>query len=231
MPLNEKNQENKLSKPTEEESDEWMVTYADAMTLILGFFVLILSMSVIQQSKFEVISKGINEGLLKKEPTAQLSPLADLQKNLSDTLVDHQMIPDEAIESGENYLKIDLPGRILFATASAELSPGSQHLVEEIATKIKNFPLEGFEVEIEGHTDNVPIHCERFASNWELSSSRAISVLQVFLEAGWDKHKLKAIGYADSFPKVANLDAQGHAIPENQQQNRRVEIKISKKYI
>ncbi|MBF6058600.1 MULTISPECIES: OmpA/MotB family protein [Thiomicrorhabdus] len=229
--MNDNSKENKLGKPSEEESDEWMVTYADAMTLVLGFFVLILSMSVIQQSKFEVISKGIDEGLLKKQPTAQLSPLADLHKNLSDTLVEHQMIPDEAIESGENYLKIDLPGRILFATASADLNPKSLELVEEIAKKIKNFPLDNFDVEIEGHTDNVPIHCERFASNWELSSSRAISVLQVFLDAGWDKHKLKAIGYADSFPKVANLDEQGHAIPENQQQNRRVEIKISKKYI
>ncbi len=231
MAMNDNSKENKLGKPSEEESDEWMVTYADAMTLVLGFFVLILSMSVIQQSKFEVISKGIDEGLLKKQPTAQLSPLADLHKNLSDTLVEHQMIPDEAIESGENYLKIDLPGRILFATASADLNPKSLELVEEIAKKIKNFPLDNFDVEIEGHTDNVPIHCERFASNWELSSSRAISVLQVFLDAGWDKHKLKAIGYADSFPKVANLDEQGHAIPENQQQNRRVEIKISKKYI
>lgn len=217
----------KLKKP-KEERDEWMITYADAMTLILGFFVLILSMSMINQNKFEAVSEAINQGLLKKGEKDKISPLKDLEKNLSNTLLEHQVLPSEALEAGENYLKINLPGNILFATGSADLGDKSTRLITAIADNIKAFPLPEYNIEIEGHTDNIPIHTTRFPSNWELSSSRAISVLQVFLQQNVDDIRLKAIGYADTRPKVPNLDPQGNAIKNNQKQNRRVEIKIAK---
>lgn len=216
----------KLKKPKEETGEEWMITYADAMTLLLGFFVLIVSMSIISQEKFEAVSEAINQGLLKKEEQNQ--PLKELNQNLTSTLQSHQVLPHEALDLGENYLKIELPGKTLFATGSAELGDKSTQLIAAIADNIKAFQLEGFNIEIEGHTDKIPIHSNRFPSNWELSSSRAISVLRVFLDQGVDSNKLKAIGYADTRPKVANLDDQGNPIPTNQQQNRRVEIKIAK---
>ncbi|QKI88563.1 OmpA/MotB family protein [Thiomicrorhabdus xiamenensis] len=218
----------KPKKCSSEESDDWMVTYADAMTLVMGFFVLILSMSMINQSKFEEVSAAINEGLLKKEKKQTISPLNELNKNLSQTLLEHQVLPQEAIEQGDNYLKIDLPGNILFATGSAELGGGSSRLIADIANDINAFSLPEFNIEIEGHTDDIPISTVRFPSNWELSSSRAISVLQVFLAQGVDGNRLKAIGYAETRPKVPNKDAQGNAIKQNQKLNRRVEIKIAR---
>lgn len=218
----------KPKKCSNEETDDWMVTYADAMTLVMGFFVLILSMSMINQSKFEEVAAAIDEGLLKKEKKQTVSPLNELNKNLSQTLLEHQVLPQEAIEQGDNYLKIDLPGNILFATGSAELGSGSSRLIADIANDINAFSLPEFNIEIEGHTDDIPISTVRFPSNWELSSSRAISVLQVFLAQGVDGNRLKAIGYAETRPKVPNTDAQGNAIRENQKLNRRVEIKIAK---
>lgn len=216
-----------LKKPTEE-NDDWMVTYADAMTLVMGFFVLILSMSIINQNRFEEVSQAINSGLLKKEHKQEISPLKDLQTNLSNTLLAFQVLPSEAIEAGDNYLKIDLPGNILFDTGSSELGLKSNNLIAAIAQDIKNFPLPEFNIEIEGHTDDIPISTARFPSNWELSASRAISVLQVFLQQGVDGNKLKAIGYADTRPKVPNTDKIGNPIAANQKLNRRVEIKIAK---
>lgn len=216
-----------LKKP-KKENDEWMVTYADAMTLVLGFFVLILSMSMINQSRFEEVSEAINQGLLKKKEQKEVSPLKDLRENLSDTLLQFQVLPSEAIEAGENYLKINLPGNILFETGSAELGQKSSELIAAIANDFKQFPLPEFNIEIEGHTDNIPIRTVRFPSNWELSSSRAISVLRVFLEQNVDGNRLKAIGYADTRPKVPNTDQIGNPIPVNQKLNRRVEIKIAK---
>lgn len=215
-----------LKKP-QEEHDEWMITFADAMTLVLGFFVLILSMSIINQNRFEEVSGAINQGLLKKEQH-QESPFKDLQADLSKTLLQHKIFPTEAIEIGENYLKIDLPGNILFATGSAELGLKSHELITAIAADFKRFPLPGFNIEIEGHTDDIPIKTVRFPSNWELSASRAISVLQVFLQQGVDGNRMKAIGYAQTRPKVPNSDAIGNPIVENQQLNRRVEIRIAR---
>ena len=215
-----------LKKP-QEENDEWMVTYADAMTLVLGFFVLILSMSIISQNRFEEVSNAINQGLLKKQQH-QEAPFKDLQADLSKTLLHHNVLPSEAIEIGENYLKIDLPGNILFATGSAELGEKSDKLIAAIASDFKNFPLPGFNIEIEGHTDDIPISTVRFPSNWELSASRAISVLQVFLKQGVDGNRMKAIGYAETRPKISNTDAIGNPIAENQQLNRRVEIRIAR---
>ncbi|BBP46710.1 membrane protein [Thiosulfatimonas sediminis] len=216
----------KLKKPKEEEQNEWLVTYADAMTLILGFFILILSMSIINQNRFEEVAQGLNDGLLKKEQ--EIKPLKALNANLKYTLLQHSILPQDALEMGDNYLKINLPGSMLFATGSAELGSKSKKLLADIAHNIEGFELPDFNIEIEGHTDNIPINTPRFPSNWELSSSRAISVLHVFLAQGIDGNKLKAIGYADTRPTAPNLDAQGNPIANNQQQNRRVEIKIAK---
>jgi len=198
------------------------------MTLVLGFFVLILSMSMINQNRFEEVSEAINQGLLKKKEQTEISPLKDLRANLSETLLEFQVLPSEAIEAGENYLKIDLPGNILFKTGSADLGLKSSELIAAIANDIKDFPLPEFNIEIEGHTDDIPISTLRFPSNWELSSSRAISVLRVFLEQHVDGNRLKAIGYADTRPKAPNTDKIGNPIPANQKLNRRVEIKVAK---
>lgn len=212
----------------EEDGNEWLITYADAMTLILGFFVLILSMSIINQSKFADVSEAIAQGLLKKEVPLIESPFKALNTRLRNTLIEYDILPEQALMQEKDSLKIDLPGHILFATGSSQLQPSSQRLIADLARDIRAFDLQDFSIEIEGHTDDIPIQTERYPSNWELSSSRAIQVLQVFLEQGVDGNKLKAIGYAQTRPKVPNREANGQALPDNQQLNRRVEIKIAR---
>ena len=81
-------------------------------------------------------------------------------------------------------------------------------------------------VEVEGHTDNVPISTARFPSNWELSSLRAVNVAKLLEAVGVKKDQLSAIAYADTRPKQPNLDSGGVAIPENQAMNRRVVVHV-----
>ncbi|MDR9499421.1 MAG: flagellar motor protein MotB [Hydrogenovibrio sp.] len=210
----------------ENSQDEWLITYADAVTLILAFFVLIFSISEISQTKFEALQTSLGHELLKKEEV--VNPLEKLETNLSEILETHDISPEEALNLNENQLRIDLPGELLFRSASTDLSPESQRLLRSVADEIKAFPLPNYLIEIEGHTDDVPISTTRFPSNWALSSGRAISVLKVFFESGIDKHRLKAIGYADTRPKVPNEDEFGRPIPENRAENRRVEIKVAR---
>jgi chemotaxis protein MotB len=81
-------------------------------------------------------------------------------------------------------------------------------------------------VEVEGHTDNVPISTATFPSNWELSSLRAVNVAKLLETVGVKKSQLSAIAYADTRPKQPNLDAGGVPIPENQAVNRRVVVHV-----
>lgn len=211
----------------ESETEDWLITYSDAITLLLAFFVLILSVSEINQSKFEQVTKSINEDLLEKEEYR--SPLLDLENSLSFVLIQNNIELESAITTSDNFLKIDLPSEILFESASSELEPGSVRLLSEIADRIKSFNLNNFDIEIEGHSDDSPINSLRYPSNWELSSSRAIAVLRIFIQRGVQQTKLKAIGYAETKPKVPNRDSLGNPIKNNQKLNRRVEILIAKK--
>ena len=85
-----------------------------------------------------------------------------------------------------------------------------------------------YQITIEGHTDDAPISTAQFPSNWELSTARASAVVHYFLEQGIAAQKLRAAGYADTFPVAPNRDSAGKPIPENQARNRRVVIKLEK---
>lgn len=214
----------KGNSSSSDDSDDWLLTYSDMVTLLLTFFVLLLSVTDIKQAKFEALNQSLNEGMLRKE--ALVNPLKDLEKSLSTVLKQYEVDPKKALQLNDNSLKVDLPEKLLFATASTDLSNESVSMIGEIAREIKAFPLTNYQVEIEGHTDDIPIHTPRFPSNWELSSARAIRVLQIFFDVGIDNYRLKAVGYADSRPKLANKDDQGKPIPDHQSQNRRVEIVV-----
>lgn len=216
----------KPTKPSEEAENDWLITYADAVTMLLAFFVLIFSVSEVRQAKFEELNDNLGETLLRKERVE--NPLKDLQNSLSGVLEEHKINANEAISLSDLELKIDLPGELLFKSASTDLGVESIRLIQELAARIKGFPLKNYAIEIEGHTDDVPINNPRFPSNWQLSSGRAIEVLKLFFSAGIDKERLKAIGYADTRPKLPNRNKAGEPISENRAQNRRVEIKVSK---
>ncbi len=81
-------------------------------------------------------------------------------------------------------------------------------------------------IAIEGHTDDNPVANTRFASNWELSAARATNVVRLFGDAQVPLHRMRAVAFADTQPKVANRDAAGQPVPANQAQNRRIIIRV-----
>jgi chemotaxis protein MotB len=87
-------------------------------------------------------------------------------------------------------------------------------------------PYDLYYVDVEGHTDDVPIHTPQFPSNWELSTLRATGVVRYLIKIGLEPDRLKAAGYADVNPKVPNLDLFGAPIPENRAKNRRIVIRL-----
>lgn len=118
------------------------------------------------------------------------------------------------IEQGR--IVINLPENVLFATGSATINAGGQETLRQVSALLAQFPDRRFQ--IEGHTDNVPIHNARFASNWELSTGRALSVVHLMIREGVATTNVSAAGFGEFHPRADN------ATPEGRTLNRRIEI-------
>jgi len=113
-----------------------------------------------------------------------------------------------------------------YDAGSAEVGAQAKSIIDRVIVAIKGINYYPFHIDIEGHTDNAPIHTMRYPSNWELSVSRATNIVKYVLGQGIAPDRLKAAGYADTKPVLPNKDAQGKDIPENQAKNRRIVIRI-----
>ena len=131
-------------------------------------------------------------------------------------------------QKGDRLTTIEISSAAFFGSGSATLSGPGRAILQDVAATLGTDKLRDYHVTVEGHTDDSPITTAQFPSNWELSTARASAVVHFFLDHGIPALRLRAAGYADTFPVVANRDAAGTAIPENQARNRRVVIKLEK---
>ena len=183
-----------------------IVPYADMMTLLLVFFIFFFMLRDVELG-WKVLAKKNTEKIQKDEII--------VQKAIIDTL------------SKLNERVINIPGYILFDSGKAELKWNAQTFLAKVADHIKeiikNDP--NWQIRIEGHTDNIPIHNSRFASNWELSTARALSIVKFFIRNGYFKpDQMQIMGYGEFKPVVPN------DTPSHRQMNRRVEIILYKNY-
>ncbi len=205
----------------------WAVTFADMMTLILSFFVLLYSFSNLEAEKFKAIAGSLRQafGLQGQAPAAAV-PLArgtPVREQQQLDLVAQLRQATEQAGLGERGaavvtyrgVALRLEGEALFDSGSAELKPQVLPLLARIAKIAVSSP--GL-LEVEGHTDDIPISNARFPSNWELSSARAGSVVRYLQSCGVAASRMRAVGYADSRPLAPNT------VQENRARNRRVEF-------
>ena len=215
----------------------WITTFSDLMSLLLTFFVLLLSFSTTSQEDFEKAIGALQGalGVLAGEPimtspikmhvpiirgdiTEARPTLKDAQAEIEQEIEAQQQQENVEVMQGPEGVIIRIRDQALFATGKADLKPEIMPLLNTIGAVISRMPNE---VEIEGHTDNVPISNDEFGNNHWLSSARALQVLDVFAnEVGIEPQRLSAVGHGEFKPLVENDS------PENRSQNRRVEIKI-----
>ena len=176
-----------------------MTPYGDLMTLLLVFFVFFFILSDIDKSQ-----RIIEQNAKLSEEQAKIDSLLDLNETV-----------------------ITIPGEILFSSGKAELRWQSLRALAQVAENIKREigNEEGWQIRIEGHTDNVPISTVKFESNWDLSMARALSIVKFFVENDFfPPDQLQAMGYGE-FKPIAPNDTD-----ENKRKNRRVEIRLTRKY-
>lgn len=218
----------------------WLITFNDLMTLLLTFFVLLFALSNMDYTKTEHIQKALQSalGVLQKGGMSKVNIVPQLAEapgepasaspgqpkklvSVPDLVKGLEAEPGVGVSFTAQRVAILLKESILFESGNAELSDAAFPLLDKVAVVIRQF---SDPVVVEGHTDNVPIHTERFPSNWELSTARAVSVVEYFVaQAAIAPQRLAAAGYGASRPLVAN------DTPEDRAKNRRVEIVLELK--
>jgi chemotaxis protein MotB len=222
-----------FGKRDEEEEDDssWIETYADAVTLLMAFFVLLYAMSDIDKAKFETLSLSIRHVLAGHDTGAGEGEGVGTwrSENLTDGL--RESLASEVkeglarVRQTPTGIELEFNNSTLFRVGSAALRNGIKPKMREVAKYIANLP-DRYSIEVEGHTDDVPIKTPRYPDNWELSAARATAVVRYLATMGVQGGKMKAIGLADTRPKRPNKTPDGSGLPLNRSQNRRVTIQI-----
>lgn len=211
----------------EPEEEEWLVTYADAITLLMAFFVMLVSFSKIDMEVFDQVMSGIHQEIGKVTTTA-LTPSQELTKEIENAAFEMQMEQVVEVQKTDRGVTINMDSASFFKPGTAEILPAALPLLEKWSTTLQDERFKFFAIEVEGHTDDDPISTARYPSNWELSSDRAAAVVRTMNGHGLHKYKMKAIGLGDAHPKLPNRDIFGEAIPINQAKNRRIAINLVK---
>ncbi len=214
-----------------EEDNEWMMTYADAITLILCFFVIIISISEPSQEKFEEAKQSMMSEFVPEDEEIS-TPFESMADDFYHIIEQNQLHMQMGVGKTDKGVMLELSSGAFFKPGSAEFKPEAIPILEEAVKAIVNFSFDyaSYKIETEGHTDDAPIATNQFPSNWELSAARAASVVRFFEGKGIDADRLKAMGMGSAYPKVPNQDQFGAAIPENQELNRRVVVRIERKF-
>ncbi len=225
------NRQHVSDSDTQAKSHVWLTTFNDMMTLLMVFFVLLFSMGTLDVNRFENFQNALQSamGILEAGRNASGGLISDRQMYTTDRTgngsTSDQSVEDMSRLSGTQGLEaqytpkgiqLTLDDGLLFNTGSATITEDGVALLDRVAAIVR--PMHRT-ISVQGHTDNVPIVTQRFPSNWELSTARAIRVVKFFIEQGGiDPSLLSAVGYGDSKPLMPNDSA------VNRSMNRRVEI-------
>ncbi len=220
----------------EEGSPRWMTTYGDMMTLLLTFFVMLVSMSSIQETKFRKAIGSLIGALgvmrmdsaiikyenppLPKDYQREIKKIRQQFKKFKGYLEEKNLEDDVEVTETEEGMLIRMANPVLFNSGEAEIREKGFNVLTKLSTVLARM---NANIKIEGHTDNVPIHTDKFPSNWELSAARAVRVLRLFASHDIPGKSLTAVGRGEYFPLVDN------STPENRSKNRRVEIYVNYK--
>jgi chemotaxis protein MotB len=206
----------------EDSSSSWLITYSDAITLLLAFFVMILSVSDLNQGKIESLQEGLSEMMTGETPP---TPFTDIKRGLEGLIENNNLQDQISVTLDTKGVKIEFANVALYQSGSADIKSDAITTLQPVTQVIRETSHNTHMVEVEGHTDDLPINTEKFPSNWELSSVRAINVVKYLLTQGIEKERLKAAGYADSRPKENKLNL---PLDQQREDNRRIVIFIKR---
>jgi chemotaxis protein MotB len=219
-----------------ENLERWLITYADLITLLLAFFIMMYTFSKQDAQKYQEVSSHLRTiftggaGLAGRGSATEKLPIESLSKGASSGDIKRQLEGEMldtnskgsqeniSIFSDERGIVIRVMDKTFFDEGKADLRDRAKKTLDRIVPTIAAIPNQ---MRVEGHTDNNPISTTEFKSNWELSVRRATEVVRYLVEKkGLAAARVSAAGYAEHRPVVANTSSENRAL------NRRIEIII-----
>ena len=249
----EEEEKKKEPDPAEEEDEEeeeggggapgWIMTFADLVTLLMVFFILLFAMGSIEDEKWRLVKESLKSALgsetIPEEGTRQgldvisaklseesidaidevgamvAKEIEEIASEVEEFVYKNKLAGQVQVSSDERGAVITVSDIVLFSPGTARMNRKGTQVIKQVFDLLNQF---NYEVKIEGHTDDSPIRTERFPSNWELSASRAAEVARMFVESGFSAENLSIEGLAQFRPKVPNTSSLNRAT------NRRIEI-------
>jgi len=206
------------------EDQEWLLTYSDMITLLLAFFAMLIAVSYVDLNLWEQMKQGLRSEI-SKDDTVQ-TPLAEVKADLEQLLAVENANGLVDIILDKDGIKLLFSSSSFYSSGEAELLTRGENIISKVTQAMSALDFYKFNVDVEGHTDNVPINTPVYPSNWELSVARASGVVKSFIKDGIEADRLKASGYADTKPVVPHVDESGKDIIMNRAQNRRIVVRI-----
>ena len=221
----------------------WVITFADMVTLLMVFFILLFAIGTIEQEKWRQLKESLREALgadaieemgtrqgldvIKTQVDEQTvhavdevgamvnREMEDIISEVEEFVFKNKLAGEVRVSSDERGAVITISDVVLFPAGSAEMTPKGRTTLRQVFDVLKQF---NYNVKVEGHTDNTPIHTLRYPSNWELSASRAAEVAHMLIDDGYPPERLSVEGFAEFRPKVPNTSSENRAV------NRRIEV-------
>ncbi len=214
------------SGPPPEDEGNWLVSYADMMTLLCGFFIMLFSMAKMDEPKYDSFKENVSKQFGGKYE----SPPKELAKYMTQMMKDMGgMASGAEIKADPLGVSIAFESTVFFDTLSADVSSQGKTVLGKFVDGIAENQKKGkkeYKIVIEGHTDSRPVTAGLYPSNWELSGARASRVVRMFLDKGFDSKNMTAIGYADTHPKYPERTPAGTWDETSLVKNRRVVLRI-----
>lgn len=212
----------------------WVVSYADFITLLFAFFVVMYAISSVNDSKYQSLTEGMHSAFNKRNKNRAIHStenkndgIVELESRggtrqdfdaLSKALTKVKDL-NYKLNKEDGWIEMDIKAGSLFDSSSVNIKPVAMVKLMQIANIVKNTP---YPLAIEGYTDNRPINTPQFPSNWELSAARAAAVARVLNSYGVDSDRITVTGFGEQHPKYNNSTSEGRA------NNRRVNIIIAR---
>ena len=234
----------------EEDGNVWIVTFADIMTLILVFFILLYTLANFETTAYRnmvdsvqildgdghqisvidyATSQGRNpeplqiiEDMLGLNPAdVPIDTMKPVLVSELESMIDNTDLADSVdLVFDGDQINLSIDGSYIFTSGSAVLKKEAEQIFAQLGSLFRRHS--DYRISVKGHTDDLDIETVQFPSNWELSAVRATTVLRYFIAEGIDPERMTATGYADFLPLVENDSA------ENRAKNRRVEFVLEK---
>lgn len=202
-----------LTTALKRENEIWLYSYADLITNLMAFFLLLLTISQASPAMRERVQESLGKAMGTARPND-----AAVFANTVTQMIDSQNLQNKiAVKKTLEGTSLIFSGGLFFESLSANLTTEAQQMLDQVIPLLSKLPTK-FRFDIEGHADSRPVqNVVAFASNWELSAARAGAVVRYLSQKGLSSRKFRAIGYADSKP-----------ISQEDRENRRVVITVAR---